>query len=65
MMINSAISLGVQNLVSSILTKKTPLCTGKDGYKSLELIIVSIKSSKNGKEVYLPLKNNSYKLKSK
>ena len=62
---HSAISLGIQNLVDSILTNKTPLCTGKDSYKSLELIIASIKSSKNSKEVHLPLKNNSYKIKSK
>jgi len=63
--VHSAISLGVQNLVECVFTNKTPLCSGKDGYKSLELIIASLKSSKIVKKVDLPLKNNSYKIKSK
>lgn len=61
----SSISLGVQNLVKSILGKETPMCTGNDGYKSLELIIASIKSSNERKVMKLPLSRNSFKIKSK
>lgn len=61
----STIPLGVKNMVSCIRTKKRPLCTGEDGYKSLELIIASIQSSKQNRKIYLPLKRNSYKISSK
>lgn len=58
------IQLAVANLINSIGSKNEPLCTGHDGYKSLELIIAAIISSKNRKEIKLPLKNN-YKITSK
>ena len=58
------IQLAVENLINLIGTKKEPLCTGYDGYKSLELIVASLISSKTKKKVILPLKNN-YKIRSK
>ena len=61
----SAIQLGVQNLVSSIRSGNEPKCTGKDGYLSLELIVASIISSKLGRRIHLPLSNNNYKINSK
>jgi len=60
----SPIQLAVANLVNSIDSENEPLCTGYDGYKSLELIIAAMISSKNRKEIKLPLKNN-YKITSK
>lgn len=57
--------LGIENLVECIVKKKTPLCTGIDGYKSVELIVASILSSSTKKKIYLPLKTNSYKIGSK
>jgi len=57
--------LGIKNMIGCISTGKEPLCTGYDGYKSLELVIASILSAKERKKVYLPLKNNSYKISSK
>ena len=60
----SPIQLAVANLVSSIGSKNEPMCTGYDGYKSLELIIAATISSKSRKEIKLPLKNN-YKITSK
>ena len=62
----SSISRGVQSLLHSIQTGKEPLCTGKDGYSSLEAIIALMKSaSNNGKKNFLPLKNTNYKINSK
>lgn len=61
----SSIQLAVQNLIHSIKTRQEPMCTGYDGYKSLELIIASIISAKKGRPVKIPLTNNSYKISSK
>jgi len=57
--------LGIQNLIDSIDSNETPLCSGFDGYKSLELVIASHLSSSKNKSINLPLKNNSYKIRSK
>lgn len=65
---NSQVSgtiLGIQNLVNCVTYNKLPLCSGFDGYKSLELVIASILSSSKNKKIYLPLSNNSYKIRSK
>ncbi len=51
------ISLGLQNLIDSIRYKKEILCTGQDGYKSLEIVTASIKSAKSKRKILLPLKN--------
>lgn len=60
------IVLGLKNLLESIEHDEDPLCTGKDGYASLELIIAMKKSAnKNGLRTYLPLKANTYKISSK
>ncbi|TLX79082.1 MAG: hypothetical protein E6L00_08380 [Thaumarchaeota archaeon] len=61
----SAITLGVKNLVRCIQTKNEPLCTGEDGYKSMELILACIQSSIERKEVSLSLLHNDYKINSK
>ena len=59
------IRLGIQNLINCVKTKKTPLCSGYDGYKSLELVITSNLSAKQGKKIMLPIKNKHYKIKSR
>ena len=46
------------------LNKKT-LSDGNEGLKSLEVIIASIKSSNQEKEIKLPLSNNHFKIDSK
>ncbi len=61
----SAITLGVKDLVRCIQTKNEPLCTGEDGYKSMELILACIQSSIERKEVSLSLLHNDYKINSK
>jgi len=60
----SAIMLGVSNIVDCLNNKNIPLCTGLDGYKSLEIIIALIMSAKKNKQVLLPLTTN-YKINSK
>lgn len=54
--------LGIKDLIECITNKKTPMCTGIDGYKSVELIIASIVSSTTKKKINLPLKTNDYKI---
>jgi len=61
----SSIMLGLQNLVDNIKKDSPLLSSGEDGYKALELIISSIKSSNTKKKYQFPLKDNSYKIKSK
>lgn len=61
----SAVKLGVENLASCLLSKKEPMCTGEDGYRSLELIIASIRSSEQGAKIRLPLISSNYKITSK
>lgn len=61
----SAIYYGVENLVNCINLNSNPLCSGEDGYKSLELIVASIHSSKTKKRIQLPISNNNYKISSK
>ena len=59
---NSEIFLGIENLVTSIIKNEKLLCTGEDGYKSLELSIASMISYKSNKSIHLPLKKNSFKI---
>lgn len=61
---HSSIYLGLENLVRSLSNHDILLCTGMDGYKSLELIIASQLSSKNNKVLCLPIRSN-YKISSK
>lgn len=60
-----AIILGVRNLVKCVQTKNEPLCSGEDGYRSMELIIASLQSSTESKEVSLNSFHNDYKINSK
>ena len=57
--------LGIKNLISCINSNEIPLCSGNDGYKSLELITASILSSSKKISIDLPLEPNSYKINSK
>lgn len=61
----TAISLGIQNMVNCVMKKDSPLSTGMDGYKSLELIVASLQSSKLNRRVHLPMMRNSFKIKSR
>ena len=61
----SSIILVVKDLMNCIKYNKKPICSGIDGYKSLELILASIMSSKQNKVVHLPLISNKYKISSK
>lgn len=61
----SSIYMGVENLVNCLNSRVKPLCTGEDGYKSLELIIASIQSYKKNKLIKLPIPNNKFKISSK
>lgn len=55
----------INNLIGCVLTKKNPLCTGQDGYKSLELVVGSLISAQKGKKLQLPIKNKNYKIESR
>ena len=49
--------LGLENIITCIQKKSTPLCTGWDGYRSLISALSLISSSKhNGKRIMLPAK---------
>lgn len=61
----SPIIFSIDNILDCIINNKTPLCTGLDGYKSLELIIASLSSSKKHKILKLPLKIGNYSISSK
>ena len=61
----SPIILVVKDLIKCIKYNKKPICTGIDGYKSLELILASIMSSKQKKVIHLPIISNKYKISSK
>ena len=61
-----AIVLGLENLFNAIENNVETLCTGNDGYLSLEVIVAIIESASNkGKQVSLPLKINTCKISSK
>ena len=57
---------GLENLIYSIEKNVNPVCTGEDGYSSLEVIIAMVKSAKlSGKKISLPLKKNTFRISSK
>jgi len=56
----SPIILAINNILDCIINNKKPLCTGFDGYKSLELIVASVLSSKKHKPMKLPLKMGNF-----
>ena len=43
------------NMINVLKGKSKPICNGRDGLKSLELLIAAYRSSRNGQTVYLPL----------
>lgn len=59
------IVLGLKNLIESIRTKKLSICSGNDGYKSLELVVASLMSIKKKKPIVLPIKSSYYTINSK
>jgi predicted dehydrogenase len=52
-----------ENVINCINNNKMPLCTGLDGYKSLEMTIASIMSAKNNEKIKFPTRNTNYKIK--
>jgi predicted dehydrogenase len=61
----SPLSLAVENVVSCVENKKQPLCTGIDGYKSLESVIACKLSAEKNKPISLPIRDMNYKIYSK
>ena len=51
----------IDNFIGCVRTRKNPLCTGEDGYKSLELVVGSVISARLGKKLSIPIKNKNYK----
>jgi len=60
-----AIVLGLDNLVRAISSGVNLICTGNDGYFSLEGVIASMRSAKKNQRIHLPLKANASKISSK
>lgn len=61
-----AIVLGLEDLINAIEKNLDPLCSGIDGYSSLEAIIaMKISAERGGKRIHLPLKINNYKISSR
>ncbi len=61
----SSMQLGVENLVNCVEKKAKPMCTGIDGYGSLEIIIAALLSSYKKQKIHLPLKKYNFKIKSR
>lgn len=56
----------VEDVIKCIERGGEPLCSGEDGKKSLELICAFHESArKDGKKIYLPLKNRNVEIKSR
>jgi len=55
----------IDNFLNCVITRKEPLCTGKDGYKSLELVIGSIISERTDKKLEIPIANKNYIIESR
>ncbi len=60
---SDSIVLGLENLLDCIENDREPLCTGTDGYCSIEAINAIIKSANNnGEKICLPLDVDSYNI---
>ena len=59
------ISQGLVNLIDCIRNHNVPLCSGYEGYKTLELIISCIISAREKKKKTIPLKKYDYIIHSK
>lgn len=56
----------VRDMIDCVENKKKPYCSGEDGRASLELICAFHESAqREGKRIYLPLKNSNIDIKSK
>jgi predicted dehydrogenase len=63
---NMDIVLGVKNLFKSIQNKEQIICSGYDGYASLEAIIaIRLSAQQNGGKIDLPIRSNKYKISSR
>ena len=61
-----SIVLGLENLVDCIEKNKEPLCSGLDGYYSVEAIKAMISSAdNNGEKIYFPMNVDSYNIATK
>ena len=45
-----------ENMINSLLGKEEAMCNGREGLKSLEILIAAYRSSRDGKTIHLPLK---------
>ncbi|KAF6243999.1 hypothetical protein C6988_00900 [Nitrosopumilus sp. b1] len=61
----SSIFLAIDDVINCLGKKKIPMCTGVDGYRSLELVIACHLSSQKKNKVLLPIKNLEYNISSK
>ena len=59
------ILLGLDNLCNSISNGESLLCSGKNGYSSLEIIISLLISTKSRSKIDLPINTKMYKIHSK
>ena len=59
------ILLGLDNLCNSINNGESILCSGKNGYSSLEIIVALLISIKSKSKINLPINTNTYKINSK
>jgi predicted dehydrogenase len=58
----SEIYLAIENLVDCFGGRAKPICTGEDGFKSLEIAVASLISCKFKKEIELPIKHSRTKI---
>ena len=59
------ILLGLDNLCNSIRTAEPLLCSGDNGYSSLEIIVSLLISTKSKSRINLPINTKMYKINSK
>ena len=46
-----------ENMINVLLGKEKPICNGEQGLRSLEILVAAYRSSKNKKNIYLPLES--------
>ena len=59
------ILLGLDNLCNAVNNGEPILCSGKNGYSSLEIIVSLLISIKSKSKINLPINRNTYKINSK
>ena len=45
-----------KNMLNTLLGEEEAMCDGREGLKSLEILIAAYRSSRDGKTIHLPLK---------